>query len=339
MIGLGAAAAFLALTVPAEAATTGRLSGIVVGKHSQRLVLTIGNGSAFTVRAAAGHVKLGDRLSLHAVRRSDGTMRGTKLHVVGHVRAAKIRGVVVRDLRAATLVAAGHSVIRIAHRPLRALASAADDHELRPGVVGEFRVRIYDDDLFEEAPVLVLGQIATVRIEGNVVSVSPFVVSVEGLPLTITVPTGMTLPSGLAAGSRIELTVSATVGANNVFTLVAIDEIENQNVNNVVVPQEVEVTATVVSSTPTQIAVASGGTTFTFNAPAGTTLPTLPVGTSVEARGFSQNGVLTLERLQVEDRDDDGGGSGSGGGGSGDGGHDGGGHDGGGHGGGGHGGH
>jgi len=333
MIVLGALAAFLALTLPAEAGT-GRLNGIVVGKHSQRLVLTIGNGSAFTVRAAAGRVKLGDRLSLVAVRRSDGIMRGTKLHVVGHVRAAKIRGVVVRDLRAATLVAAGHSVIRIAHRPLRALASATDDHELRPGVVGEFRVRIDDDDLFEEAPVLVLGQIANVRIEGNVVSVSPFVVSVEGLPLTITVPTGMTLPVGLAAGARIELTVSATVGANNVFTLVAIDEIENQNVNNVVVPnQEIELNGTVVSSTPTQIAVASGGTTFTFNAPTGTTLPTLPMGTSVEVRGFSQNGALTLERLRVEDRDDGGAGSGSGGG-SGDdgGGHDGG-HDGGGHGG------
>jgi hypothetical protein len=337
-IGLGALAAFLVLAWPAQAGP-GRVSGIVVGKHGQRLVLTVGTGSGLTVRAPVGGVRLGDRLSFQTARIADGTMKAAKLRVLGHVRVAKIRGVVVRDLRSATLVAAGHSVIRIGHRPIRALASA--NHEkLRSGLVGEFRVRIDDDDLFEAAPVLQLGQTANVRIEGSVVSVSPLVVSAEGLPLTITVPAGTTLPAGLAAGMRIELIAAVTVGGNNTFTLVAVDEVENENVNNVVVPnREVEVTGTVVTSTPTQITVASGGTSFTFNASAGTTLPTLPTGTLVEVRGFSQNGTLTLDRLKVEDEDndagngDDHGGSGSGRGGSDDGGGD---HGGGGHGGSGH---
>jgi uncharacterized membrane protein YgcG len=121
---------------------------------------------------------------------------------------------------------------------------------------------------------------------------------------------------------RIELTAAVAVGGNNAFTLVAIDEIENENVNTVVVPnREVEATGTVVTSTPTRITVTSGGASFTFNASPGTTLPTLPTGTLVEVRGFSQNGTLTLERLKVEDEDnarsgDDHSGSGSGRGGS-----------------------
>jgi hypothetical protein len=153
-----------------------------------------------------------------------------------------------------------------------------------------------------------------VQIEGSVVSVSPFVVSVEGLPITITIPQGMKLPASLAAGARIELTVMTAAG--NVFTLVSIDEIENAN--QVVAPnQEVEVKGFVVSSTATQLVVNSGNAMFTFAAATGVTLPMLPVGTFVEARGVSLNGVLTLTRLKLEDTEGDGGSGGDGGGGQG----------------------
>jgi len=73
-----------------------------------------------------------------------------------------------------------------------------------------------------------------------------------------------------------------------------------------------------VSSTATQIVIASGGSTFTFTAPTGATLPILAQGTFVRARGVTRNGVLILERLRLEDDGDSGGG--------GDGGGDGGGH-------------
>ena len=50
-------------------------------------------------------------------------------------------------------------------------------------------------------------------------SVSPLVVSLEGLPIEITVPGGMTLPP-LTPGQEVELFVQA--GAGNTFTLVSI---------------------------------------------------------------------------------------------------------------------
>ena len=72
--------------------------------------------------------------------------------------------------------------------------------------------------------------------------------------------------------------------------------------------REVEVKGTVVSSTASQLVVRRHGTLFTFAAPAGTTLPAFAAGTSVEAKGVSVNGVLTLVRVKVEDDegDDDG---------------------------------
>jgi hypothetical protein len=115
----------------------------------------------------------------------------------------------------------------------------------------------------------------------------------------------MTLPSALAAGDRIEFTVQVVAG--NTFTLVAIDEIEDAN--SPAAAREVEVKGSVVSSTATQLVVMSHGTLFTFAAPAGTTLPVFPTGTSVEAKGVSVNGVLTLVRVKVEDDEGDGDGS------------------------------
>jgi uncharacterized membrane protein YgcG len=92
----------------------------------------------------------------------------------------------------------------------------------------------------------------------------------------------------------------------NVFTLVSIDEIENQNQNRPPANREVEVKGLVVSSSATQLVVKGGGAVFTFAAAAGVTLPTIATGTPVEVRGVEQNGVITLERLEIEDEHESG---------------------------------
>jgi FtsP/CotA-like multicopper oxidase with cupredoxin domain len=127
---------------------------------------------------------------------------------------------------------------------------------------------------------------------------SPLVVSVEGLPIEITVPSGMTLPT-LTPGEEVELTVQT--GAGNTFTLVSINPGDDEDGN------EVEAKGTVTDSTASQITIDAGGAMLTFAAPAGVTLPVLAQGTFVEARGVTINGVLTLTRLRVEE---DGGGDG-----------------------------
>ena len=90
---------------------------------------------------------------------------------------------------------------------------------LKPGAVARFGLAITGNGVTQTAAAQV-GVTTNVGIEGDLVSVSPLVVSVKGLPLTITVPAGVTLPSGLAPGMHVELTVS--VGDGNALTLVSV---------------------------------------------------------------------------------------------------------------------
>ena len=284
-----AVAAFLLAVGSASAAPTA-IKGTVVAKRAHAIVLTTGRkGLAVRVRVAPGRVRLGDRVSVVGKRLSNGTIRASRLRVLSNVRRARIRGMVVKRLAHSMRVASGHSVLTIHTRSAHA-ASRHDGEE--KGELGEFEVEFEHGDLVEDDfnPVAPAG---TVEIEGRLVSVSPLVVSLEGLPIEITVPAGMTLPP-LTPGQEVELLVQA--GAGNTFTLVSI-KAENENENE----NEVEAKGTVTNSTTSEITINAGGATLTFAAPSGQTLPVIPTGTFVEARGVTINGVLTLTRLKIED--------------------------------------
>ena len=293
-----AVAAFLLAVGSASAAPTA-IKGTVVAKRAHAIVLTTGRkGLAVRVQVAPGRVRLGDRVSVVGKRLSNGTIRASRLRVLSNVRRARIRGMVVKRLAHSMRVASGHSVLTIHTRSAHA-ASRHDGEE--KGDLGEFEVEFEHGDLVEDDfnPVAPAG---TVEIEGRLVSVSPLVVSLEGLPIEITVPAGMTLPP-LTPGQEVELLVQA--GAGNTFTLVSI-KAENENENE----NEVEAKGTVTNSTTSEITINAGGATLTFAAPSGQTLPVIPTGTFVEARGVTINGVLTLTRLKIEDGGDGGGGDG-----------------------------
>ena len=292
-----AVAAFL-LAVGSASAAPKAIKGTVVAKRAHTIVLTTGRkGLAVKVRVAPRRVRLGDRVSVVGKRLRNGTIRASRLQVLSHVKKARIRGMVVKRLAHAMRVASGHSVLTI-HTSSAHAASRHDGEE--KGELGEFEVEFEHGDLVEDdfTPVSPSG---TVEIEGVLVSVSPLVVSLEGLPIEITVPSGMTLPP-LTPGQEVELFVQA--GAGNTFTLVSIGKADNEDENE----NEVEAKGTVTSSTTSQITIDAGGATLTFAAPSGHTLPVIATGTFVEARGVTINGVLTLTRLKIED--DDGGGDG-----------------------------
>ena len=295
-----AVASFLLIVAPATAATKA-IRGTVVATHARSgtIVVAGAKGLAVTVRVAPRRVRIGDRVSVVGTRLANSTMRASRLHVLSHVKQARIRGAVVKRLAGRLRVASGRSVltIRTSHRVL-----SSNGHDLRVGRMGEFELEIEHGELFEDGfkPVSASG---TVQIEGRLVSVSPLVVSLVGLPVEITVPSGIALPA-LTPGQEVELTVQP--GAGNTFTLVSIDE------DAVNVDEEVEARGAVVSSTASKITIDAGGAMLTFAAPSGVTLPVLAAGTFVEVRGVSINGVLTVQRLRLED---DGGGGGDDGGG------------------------
>ncbi len=306
-VALSAAAA-----VPASAGAA-TVSGVVVARDGARgtLVFVGRGGSARTLRAPLAHARLGDRLVVSGARLVGRDLAG-RARVVGHLRRATVHGVVLRQLLRRTLVSSGGAVLSIRRaRAARRLASV-EHGGLRPGDVARFEVDISAAGLTQVA-VTAAGSVSTVRIEGSVVSASPFVVSVGGLPVAISVPAGMTLPASVAPGARVEATVS--LGAANAFTLASVDEVEGAKQAN---PEdededEVEARGGVVSSTPGQLVIATPAGMLTFTPPGGVTLPTLPAGTIVEVKGLRRNGLLLLVRLRVEDDDEDEGSSGTGG--------------------------
>ena len=138
-----AAVAVLAFALPAQAGAA-RLAGVVVAKESQRgtVVLASARGVGTTVRISSTRAKAGDRVEISGRRLRDGTFFATALAVRSHTRSALIRGVVVRQLSRATLLATGRSVIRIQH--------GASSAPLRAGSGVTFRVRIDDHGDLDE---------------------------------------------------------------------------------------------------------------------------------------------------------------------------------------------
>jgi hypothetical protein len=294
------AVAVFVLAVGSATAAPKTIRGTVVAKraHSGTVVLATGrSGLAVTVHVAARRVRLGDRVSIVGKRLRDGTIKASRLRVLSHVKTTRIRGMVVKRVGRTMRVASGHSILAIETRG-RAPASRGDGEQ--EGQIGEFEIQFEHGDLVEEGftPASPAG---TVQIEGTLASVSPLVVSIEGLPIEITVPSGMTLPP-LTPGQEVELVVQT--GTGNTFTLVSIQSGDNEDEG------EVEAKGPVTDSTPSQITVDAGGAMLTFAAPAGQTLPVIATGTFVEARGVTINGVLTLTRLRVEDCNGDGGSAG-----------------------------
>ena len=215
--------AMAAVVLPAAAHAAGTtFTGVVVAKEVKRgtLVVASPSGAARTVHARLASARLGDRIRVGGTRLADGTVRAGTLKVVGHVRTATVRGVVVRRLSNRTLVATGGSVIAIGRRIASRTLSARG---LAPGSIARFGISIKNGGV-RETSATALGAATTVEVEGQVVTVAPLVVDVDGLPITIVVPAGVTLPATLAPGDEIELSV--TVDANGVFTLVSVDSVE-----------------------------------------------------------------------------------------------------------------
>jgi FtsP/CotA-like multicopper oxidase with cupredoxin domain len=290
-----AVTAFLLVAGSATAAPQA-IKGVVVARHAGKgtIVLATGRkGLGVTVHAATGKVRLGDKVSVVGTRLGNGTIRSAHLHVLSHVKKTTIRAVVVKRLAHSLRVATGHSLLTI-HTSRRALASHHDGAMLA-GEIGEFKVEVGHDGLVED-DVTAVSPSGTVEIEGHVVTVSPFVVSIEGLPIEITVPSGVTLPA-LTPGQEVELVVQT--GTGNTFTLVSIQSGDDENEND----NEVEAKGVVTDSSASQITIDTGEGTLTFAAPAGETLPVIATGTVVEARGVTIEGVFTLTRLSTEDGD------------------------------------
>jgi hypothetical protein len=186
------AALTLALAGSAVAAPSPALRGIVVGSYNGTLLVTSAGGS---VRALAGHARVGARVSL----------AGGRLTVVGRAHRALITGIVIRHRADLTFLSAAQHVLVV--HATRTVAAARDSRPAAGSVVQSTVVIDDHGDLDEQNEQLV-GHEAGVEVQAVVTAVAAgsVALTVNGQPLTIPLPAGLTLPSTIV-GTQVKLEV------------------------------------------------------------------------------------------------------------------------------------
>jgi uncharacterized membrane protein YgcG len=172
---------------------------VVANQHGTVLVA----GARGTVTAAHGRFAVGTRVAT----------RAGKLVAVGKAHRAVIRGVVVRSRGAVTFVSAGRHLIAI--HSGRRLASASDTSPTQPtpGTVVTTTVGISGQGSLDEENEQEDGNTQQVQIQAPVTAVGPgsVTVTVNGQSLTLSLPSGLTLPSSLV-GQQVTLTLTFSNG-------------------------------------------------------------------------------------------------------------------------------
>lgn len=189
----------------------------------------------------------------------------------------------------------------------RVLADAGT--ELQPGEQLETEVEL--DDGLVGTDVEQVGQAALIEFAGTVTGVDPasLTIASDGISSAIQLPTGVVLPAVVAVGAHVEVVASISGTTLTLVTIKVEDEQATAAGQGTQVDGDgsarVEGTVAAVGAGTITIKPGEGAAPVTFAIPSGLTLPTLRIGTPVEARGEIVNSVLTLTRLEISDGDGD----------------------------------
>lgn len=190
------AAVITAGPVIAATRSAASVSGVVVSNDHGVVLVAAKNGS---VRAVHGHFTVGSRVAT----------RNGRLGAVGTAHRALIRGVVVRSQKSVTFVSAAHRIIAI--HASRTLSSAGGTLPLQPapGTVVQTTVSIGDQGELDQEDQQSLGGTGQAQVQATVSAVGPGTVTltVNGQPLTIALPGGLTLPASII-GSQVTLNLT-----------------------------------------------------------------------------------------------------------------------------------
>jgi hypothetical protein len=190
---LVAAAAALLGASPAAAAV---YKGVVVGKTTGSLAVASASGVVQTVHARSS-ARVGSMVSVS----------GARVVVVGFAKRATVRGVVVRRLGSTQFLAAGGSMLAVRARG-RAVAAVGDSGPALGTVVRD-TVTVAANGTLTQLSSTPIGQAGNVSVQATVTSVGSgtVTITVNGQPLTLPLPAGLTLPATIV-GSQVTLSVN-----------------------------------------------------------------------------------------------------------------------------------
>jgi hypothetical protein len=200
MFKRGLLIAALGLAVSAGSGVAARdvvaLKGVVVG--SQKGVVLVATPSGL-VKAVRGRSTTGTRVSV----------TGGRITPLGRATRAVIRGVLVRRSGNLTFLSAAQHILVV--RSLRHVASVSDANpaQPQPGAVVQTTVGIDDQGELDQESEQQVGQAGQAQIQAVVsaVGAGTVTITVNGQPLTIPLPAGLTLPASIV-GLQVTLNLS-----------------------------------------------------------------------------------------------------------------------------------
>jgi hypothetical protein len=180
----------IACLVPAGAsASTSR--GIVVGKQHGLLLVAAPNG---VVHLVSGRAAIGARLV------------GSR--VVGRATRARIHGIVVERVGTTMFLSSNRHLLAVHTQRVLAAANAASVPA--PGTVVNTTVDVKENGELEEQDEDAVGQVnGAIQVQATVTAIAAgkVTLSVNGQPLTVNLPAGLTLPASVV-GQTVTINVS-----------------------------------------------------------------------------------------------------------------------------------
>jgi hypothetical protein len=172
------------------------VSGVVVGKSPGAIAVASRAGVVHTVNTRA-QVRIGARVRVS----------GAAVRVVGRAHAIRIHAVVVRRTGGRTILAGGRSLFAL--RNGRGLASVLQTPTT--GAVVDTTATVSSTGQLTAGATQVVGHVDRIEVEALVTAVAPgsITLSVNGKPVTISLPAGIQLPASLV-GQTVELEIKLT---------------------------------------------------------------------------------------------------------------------------------
>ena len=313
-IMLGAVATALLTPALAHGATNAaKLRGTVTVRQASRHVLVVASrhGDVESARLTPRqfrHTRVGERLALVGKRLADGSLHVARLHALGSAKRARVSVVILKARARHLLVAGGGSAFSI--RLTRGTRLLAGKASVRPGEQVKAEVELSDDGPVGRN-VQDMGDTPLVDFSGVVTAVgaTSFTVTTDGIATVVHLPTGVTLPAVVHAGSEVEV-VAVIDGSTLTLTSVKLDGEHSDDDQGSDVDQgkvKIEGFVTALDTVAGSITVQPGhdASPATFAIPTGFALPGgLAVGSVVEARGELVGDVLTLVRIEPKNDDE-----------------------------------
>jgi hypothetical protein len=322
LIAIAAVVGAVLIPAAANAATTTRLSGVVVAKEAARHTFVVASpqGKLTTVRSTARQLtllKVGSRIAAVGTQLADGSLHATSVKRSGIAKSAHLRVTVLEVHGSKVLVAGGGSAFAIRFKSAKAahLKAAVRKGGLAAGDRIETNVKLSHGGV-TGGTIHTDGQSGLIDFSGKVTALdsTSLTITDDGIPTVVAIPDGMSLPAAVQVGSEVEIVASVS---GSTLTLVEVkldgDGAENgdDGGSNVDGDGIVHVDGFVTSLDSGSITIQPGdnASPVTFAIPDGFSLPAgLAAGSKVDARGDVVNNVLTLSTLKLATGEGDGGG-------------------------------